>query len=53
MEVCGQHHAPRVLPLGNSPQYTLNKRLGGSQSRSESCGEGKNLLPLSGIEHRF
>jgi hypothetical protein len=33
MEVSGQLHAPAALPMGErTPQYSLNKRLGGLQS---------------------
>jgi hypothetical protein len=42
---------PRPLyPQGKSPQYPLDRKLGGLQSRSRCCGVEKNLLPLSGIE---
>jgi hypothetical protein len=40
-------------PLYNrerTPQYRLNVRLGGPQSRSGHYGEEKNLLALSGFE---
>jgi hypothetical protein len=30
----GQFHAPASLPTGKSPQYPLDRRLGGPQSRS-------------------
>jgi hypothetical protein len=37
---------PRPLyPRGKSRQYLLDRRLGGSQSRSGRCGEEKNLAP--------
>jgi hypothetical protein len=38
---------------GNCPQEQFGRRLGESVSRSESCEEEKNLLPLSGTELRF
>jgi hypothetical protein len=31
-------------------RFQLNRRLGGSQRRSERPGEQKNVLPLQGIE---
>jgi hypothetical protein len=37
----------------NSPLYSLNRGLGGLQSRSGCCEEVKNLLPLPGTEPRF
>jgi hypothetical protein len=48
MEVSDQLHAPTALP-----PYPLDRRLGGSQSRSERCGEEKNSQPPPGIEHRL
>jgi hypothetical protein len=53
MEVSGQLHALAALPPGKEPPYPLDRRLVGPQSRCGRCGEGKNLLPLSGIESRF
>jgi hypothetical protein len=50
MEVSGQLHAPAALPQGKSPWYPLNRRLGGSQSRSGRGGEEKNSQPPPGIE---
>jgi hypothetical protein len=43
----GQLHAPATLP-----RYPLYRRVGGSQSRSESYREERerDLLPLPGIE---
>jgi hypothetical protein len=52
MEASGQLHAPVVLPSEKIPRYPLDRRLGGRQSRSERCGEKKNLLPLPGIGPR-
>jgi hypothetical protein len=40
----------RFIPRGKSPWHPLNKGLGGPQSRSGSCGEEKNLLPLQRFE---
>jgi hypothetical protein len=43
------------LPLhlrGQRIRYPFDRRLGGLQSRSECCGEWKNLLHLTGIEPR-
>jgi hypothetical protein len=50
VEVSGQLHAPAALPLGRSPRYPLDRRLGGPQSLSGRGGEEKNSKPLSGIE---
>jgi hypothetical protein len=53
MEVNGQRHAPAALyPRGNNPQYPLDRRLGGPQSRSGQRTEEKNPLTLPGIEPR-
>jgi hypothetical protein len=42
---------PRLLyPHGKSPWYPLDRRLGGSQSRSGRGGEEKNSQPPPGIE---
>jgi hypothetical protein len=41
--VSGQLHAPSALPLGKSPRYPLDRRLGGPQSRSGRRGEEKIL----------
>jgi len=42
---------PRPLyPLGKSPWYPLNRRLGGPQSRSGRGGEEKNSQPPPAIE---
>jgi hypothetical protein len=43
----------RLTPGGNSPQYPLDRRLGGPQSRSGCYKEEKNILPLLGIELRI
>jgi hypothetical protein len=34
----------------NSPKKPLNRRLGGSQTRSGSCGGNSSFLSLTGIE---
>jgi hypothetical protein len=39
MQVSGQIHAAATLPLGNEPQYPLDKRVGGPQSLSGHGGE--------------
>jgi hypothetical protein len=52
MEVSGQLHAKDALPLGKSHRYTLDRRLGGTQSRSEHGVEEKNSQPQPGIELR-
>jgi hypothetical protein len=44
MEVSGQIHAPAALTHEKEPQYVLDRRLGGPQSRSGRCGE-KILTP--------
>jgi hypothetical protein len=35
MEVSGQLHAPAVFPRGKGRRYPLDRRLGGTQVRSE------------------
>jgi hypothetical protein len=47
MEVRGQLQSPVALPLGKSPRYWV-----GLTTCLEAV-EGKNLLPLPGIEPRF
>jgi hypothetical protein len=37
-------------PQGKSPCYTLDRRLGGPQTRSGHGGEEKNSQPLPGLE---
>jgi len=42
---------PRPLySRGENPWYPLERRLGGTQSRSGSCGEEENSQPLPGLE---
>jgi hypothetical protein len=42
---------PRPLYLqGKSPWYSLDRRLGGPQSRSERGGDEKNSQPLPGLD---
>jgi hypothetical protein len=48
MVVSGQLDAP-LYPRGNSPRYTLDRRLDGAQSRSGRCSVEKNCT-LPGIE---
>jgi hypothetical protein len=43
MEISGKFYTPVGLPLGKSPWYPLNRRLGGAQSQSE-CYEEKKYL---------
>jgi hypothetical protein len=50
MEVSGQLHAQALYPQGKSPWYPLDRRLGGTQSRSGHSGEEKNFQPLPGLE---
>jgi hypothetical protein len=46
MVVNGKLHASAALPRGKSPKYPLDRRLGGTQSRSGRCGvEKKSLSP--------
>jgi len=45
MGVSGQLHAMATSPQGKSPQYPLNRRVGGSQSWSGHGGEEKNPSP--------
>jgi hypothetical protein len=49
----GEWSASRPRPLylqGKSPWYSLDRRLGGPQSRSGRGGEEKNSQPLPGLE---
>jgi hypothetical protein len=41
LDVSGQLHAPTALTLGKGPQYPLDRRLVGLQSRSGELGEQK------------
>jgi hypothetical protein len=51
MEVSDQLHALAALSRGKaSPQYPLDRRLGGPQSRSGRGGEEKTSQPQPGIE---
>jgi hypothetical protein len=50
MKVSGQVNAPAALPPEKEPLLLLDRRLGGSQSRSRRCREVKNILPLPGID---
>jgi hypothetical protein len=50
MDVSGQLHAPAALPPGKEPWYPLDRRLGGSQSRSGRGGEEKNSQQLPVLE---
>jgi hypothetical protein len=45
LEVSGQLHAPAALRREKSPRYTLDRRLGGTHSRSGRDGEVKILDP--------
>jgi hypothetical protein len=45
--VSGQRRAPAALyPRERTPYYTLDRRLGGNQSRSGHRGQGKKLFRL-------
>jgi hypothetical protein len=50
MEVSGQLHGPAGLTQSKSPWYTLDRRLGGPQSRSGRGGEEKNSQFLPELE---
>jgi hypothetical protein len=52
MDTSGQLHASAVLLLSET-RNSLNRRLGGHQSRSGRFEEEKNCLPLPGIEPRI
>jgi hypothetical protein len=45
MQVSGQLQAPAALPPGKDPLVSLDRRLGGPQSRSGRGGEEKNSQP--------
>jgi hypothetical protein len=53
MEVSGQLHTPAGLHTGKEPLVHMNRRLGGSKSLSERCGEEKSVLPLLGIINEY
>jgi hypothetical protein len=50
MEVSGQLHTPAAFSQGKSPQYPLDRRLGGPQSHSGYGGGEKNSQPPPEIE---
>ena len=51
---CEFSFTPRPLyPRERGPRYSLNRGLGGPQSRSGNFGEDKNLLTLPGFEPRY
>jgi hypothetical protein len=50
MDVNGQLHTTALYPQKKSPRYLLDRRLGGSQSRSGRGGEEKNSQPLPRLE---
>jgi hypothetical protein len=50
VEVNGQRYAPAALSQGKSPWYSLDRRMGGLQSRSGRGGEEKKSQPPPGIE---
>jgi hypothetical protein len=45
MDVISELHAPNAFQQGKLPQYALNRRLVGLQSRSGCFGEEINHLP--------
>jgi hypothetical protein len=53
MEVSGLLHIPPALSPGQEPSVSLDRRLGGPQSRSGRGGEEKKTLPLSSIGEGF
>jgi hypothetical protein len=50
MEVSYQLHTPAARPQGNSPWYSLDRRLGGAQIRSGRGGEGQNSQSVPRFE---
>jgi hypothetical protein len=48
MEMSGQLHASVALSQRKSPQYPLDRRLGGPQSRSGHSEEKKNIPAATG-----
>jgi hypothetical protein len=50
MEVSAQLHVTAALPLGKSPWYPLDRKMGGSQSNSGHCGKEKHSQRLPGLE---
>jgi hypothetical protein len=50
MEMSGQLHVSAALLQVKSPWYPLDRRMGGSQSRSGRGGEEKNSHPPPEIE---
>jgi len=53
MQVSGQFHEPAALPPPPpTTRYTMDRKLGGPQSRSGRSGQKKNSLPLPVIENR-
>jgi hypothetical protein len=50
MEVSDQRHTPTALPPGKDPLIFIDRRLGGTQSRSGPGGEEKNSQPPPGLE---
>jgi hypothetical protein len=45
MEVSGQLHAPAALPQGKSPQYSLDRRLGGPRAVLDAAVKRKIRSP--------
>jgi hypothetical protein len=45
-------HALAAFLPGKKPRYSINRSLGGPQSRSGPFGAEKIILPMPGIEHR-
>jgi len=53
MEASDQLHALAALSPGKEPPYPLNRRLYGTQNRSERFRHEISLLPLAGIKPLF
>jgi hypothetical protein len=53
MEVSGQIHASAALPPGKDPQYPLDRRLGGPQSRSGRCGVENRIPAVQPVACRY
>jgi hypothetical protein len=47
LDMSGQLHVPSALPMGKKPRSPLDRRVGGTNSRSGCCGE-KSFLSRRG-----
>jgi hypothetical protein len=50
MEVCGQQHAPAVLPLAKEHSVPIEFDVSGPQSQRGRFAEEQNFLPLPAPE---